>query len=80
MKVVNISELIEQYEEQDNCLYDFLEELPVSEGTTYGAALDKYVSVMHEVEGDLFYRYSDGELTNLVTGERIELPDLSLPI
>lgn len=78
---MDLNDIIKLYEEQGDQPYDFLEQLPVPEGMTFGAAFDLYISTMYEIDRDTYYRLTDDLLINLNTEEeRVieEDTDLSL--
>lgn len=66
---MDVNDLIEAYNQQDDCPFDFLETYMIPEPMTFGAAMELYVQFMHEVDGDNFYRHTDEEVIDLVTGE-----------
>ena len=70
-----LKDILDRYEEQDNCPFDFLEELPVHEGLTYGDVLEIYVEAMYRLDRDMYFRLTDNEIINLTSEVRKEITD-----
>lgn len=60
-----LKDILDRYEEQGDQPWDFLQELPVHEGLTYGDVLEIYVEAMYRLDRDMYFRLTDNELINL---------------
>lgn len=64
-------ELFKQCAESNDCPYDWLMETEVPAGWTFDDAMTFYVRVMHEIDRDNFYRYTDDQIIDLYTNEDV---------
>lgn len=64
MDKITLEKVIEEYHDNDICIYELLAAIP-ADGLTLEEAFELYISAMKTIEGDQFFRIAEEEKIEL---------------